>query len=64
MYICKFSQNPSTGSEDNVRKRSYAGADANADANVARIRTKNNMPPPYIIQAKVQTRICFMDCFH
>ena len=32
----------SIGSKDNVRKRSYADADADADV----IRTKNNMSPP------------------
>ena len=26
MYLCKFGQNSSTGSEDNARKRSYADA--------------------------------------
>ena len=30
MYLCKFGQNPFTGSEDNVQKRSYTdiGTDA------------------------------------
>ena len=39
MYLCKLGQNPSNGSEDNARKRSYADADADADG----IRTKNSI---------------------
>ena len=37
MYLCKFGQNPSNGSEVNIWKRSYGDADADG------IRTKNNM---------------------
>ena len=45
MYLCKFGQNPSTGSEDNAGKRRYTDVDADAiaDANAEGIRTKNNM---------------------
>ena len=39
MYLCKFGQNPPTGSEYNAPKRSYA--DANG------IHAKTNMPPPH-----------------
>ena len=41
MYLCKFGQNPSTGSKDIASERSYADADAD------RIRTKNNMSPTF-----------------
>ena len=43
MYLCKCGQNPSNFSEDNAQKRCYADADADDDAE--RIRTKNNMSP-------------------
>ena len=39
MYLCKFGQNPSTGSKDITSERSYADADG--------IRTKNNMSPAF-----------------
>ena len=43
MYLCKFGQNPSTGSKDIVSERSYADADADDSG----IRTKNNMSPTF-----------------
>ena len=43
MYLCKFGQNPSTGSKDIASDRSYADAYADADG----IRTKNNMSPTF-----------------
>ena len=43
MYLCKFGQNPSTGSKDITSEKSYADADMDADADG--IRTKNNMSP-------------------
>ena len=39
MYLCKFGQNPSTGSKDITSERSYADADG--------IHTKNNMSPTF-----------------
>ena len=41
MYLCKFGQNPFTGSKDIASERSYADADADG------IRTKNNMSPTF-----------------
>ena len=38
-----FSQNPSTGLEDNARKQSHTDADVDADG----ICTKNNIPPSH-----------------
>ena len=44
LHPCKFSLNPHTGLWDTVQtKKCYADANANVDAN--RIRTKNNMTP-------------------
>ena len=45
MYLCKFGQNPSTGSKDITSERSYADADAEVDADG--ICTKNNMSPTF-----------------
>ena len=39
MYLCKFGQNPSTGTEDNIWGRTNADGHADAD----RIHTKSNM---------------------
>ena len=39
MYLCKFCQNPSTGSKDIASERSYADADG--------MGTKNNMSPTF-----------------
>ena len=41
MYLCKFGQNPFTGSKDIASERSYADADADG------IHTKNNMSPTF-----------------
>ena len=41
VYLCKFGQNPITGSEDNALKQSYTDAGTDADG----IHTKINMPP-------------------
>ena len=41
MFLCKFGQNPLTGSEDNARKRSCIDAGTDADM----IHSKTNMPP-------------------
>ena len=45
MYLCKFGQNPSTGSKDIASERSYADVYANADVDAVGIRTKNNKSP-------------------
>ena len=45
MYLCKFGQNPSTGSKDIASERSYTDADADVDADG--IGTKNNMSPTF-----------------
>ena len=50
-WYATFGQNPSTGSEDNARKRSYGDADSDAD----RICTKNYMFGGDII--KIRTNI-------
>ena len=47
MYLCKFGQNPSTGSKDIASERSCADADADADSDADGIRTKNNMFPTF-----------------
>ena len=39
MYLCKFGQNPFTGSEDNALKQSYTETGTNANE----IHTKTNM---------------------
>ena len=41
MYQCKFGQSPSTGLEDNARKRSYAGPQCRQD-----LHQKQYVPPP------------------
>ena len=41
MYLCKFCQNPSTGSKDIASERSYADADADG------ICTRNNISPAF-----------------
>ena len=41
MYLCKFGQNPFTGSEDNAQKLSYTVNRTDADG----IHTETNKPP-------------------
>ena len=42
MYRCKFGQSPSTGSEDNAKKRIYADAQCRQD-----LHQKQYVPPPF-----------------
>ena len=53
MCLCKFGENPPTGSEDRMQTRSYTDADTNAnadaDAEADGVRTKINMFASYSV---------------